>query len=328
MDHQLDERDSRIISLLRADPTILNSRISDQLGVSNATVSARIKKLRDLGVVRVVASTDIRAAGFETWAMVSAQFAPTKQETCESVAMRLAEMPQVVAIGTQLHREQILFHLMGRDGTHIDHLLSEIALAIPAIRPLNSRVVLSLYKYTHNSGPIVDILPDFERRFRELIDTRLQEVFGERELAVLAMLHGDGRMSLREVARRLEFPESQVRSIFRKFENTPGILHYQTIVDPRSLASPYQSQLYLEASYDLLPRILRTLVALPEVTGLATITGKKNLAVTIGVATRHALQRLVTEQIPAIEGVTGIEVVNLHRGYKFDGAWTFPVTAT
>ena len=100
MDHQLDERDSRIISLLRADPTILNSRISDQLGVSNATVSARIKKLRDLGVVRVVASTDIRAAGFETWAMVSAQFEPTKQDTCETVAMRLAQMPQVVAIGT------------------------------------------------------------------------------------------------------------------------------------------------------------------------------------------------------------------------------------
>ena len=78
MDNQTDERDGSIIDMLRADPTVLNSRISEALGVSNATVGARIKKLKDLGIVRVVASTDIRTAGFNTVAIGSMAVAPGK----------------------------------------------------------------------------------------------------------------------------------------------------------------------------------------------------------------------------------------------------------
>lgn len=311
--------------MLRADPTILNSRISDELGVSNATVSARIKKLKDVGTVRVVASTDINVAGFSSWVFATVQFAPSVNDTCESVAARLEQMPQITAIASQLHNEQIMLQLIGRDAADIERLLTDIAASIPAIRNLNARLVLSTYKHSHSSGPIVNIVPDFGRRLRELSDTRLQELLGERELSVLAMLHGDGRMSLREVARRLDYPESQVRSIFRKLENTPGILNYQTIVNPRSLANPYQCELYIKASYRYLPDILDTLEALPEVMGLATITGNQNLALTVGAPARNTLQRIVTERIPAMQGIQEIEVINLHRGFKFDGSWTIPV---
>lgn len=327
MDNGIDERDNRIIAMLRADPTILNSHISDELGVSNATVSARIKNLKDIGMVRVVGSTDINVAGFNSWVFVSAQFAPGMNDTCESVAAQLEQMPQVTAIASQLHNEQIMFQLIGRDAANVDRLLTDIATSIPAIQNLNARVVLSTYKHSNSSGPIVNIVPDFDRRLRELSETRLQELLGERELAVLAMLHGDGRMSLREVARRLDYPESQVRSIFRKLENTPGMLNYQTIVNPRSLANPYQCELYIKASYRYLPDILRTLTAFPEVVGLATITGKQNLAVTVGTPSRNTLQRIVAELIPAMEGVLETEVISLHRGFKFDGSWTIPVTA-
>ena len=327
VENGIDERDSRIIAMLRADPTILNSRISDELGVSNATISARIKKLKEIGLVRVVGSTNINVAGFSSWVFVSAQFAPGKNDSCESVAARLEQMPQVTAIASQQHNEQIMFHLIGRDAADVDGLLTDIAASIPAIKHLNARFVLSNYKRTHNSGPIVNIVPDFDRRLRELSETRLQELLGERELAVLAMLHGDGRMSLREVARRLDYPESQVRSIFRKLENTPGMLNYQTIVDPRSLANPYQCELYIKASYRYLPDILKTLTARPEVSGLATITGSQNLAVTVGTPSRNTLQRTVAELVPAMEGVLETEVISLHRGFKFDGSWTIPVTA-
>lgn len=325
MDNQTDERDGRIIDMLRADPTVLNSRISEALKVSNATVGARIKKLKDIGVVRVVASTDIRAAGFETIAIGSMEVAPGKPDACDAVARELAQVPQIISIGTRLHKEQIMFYVIGRDTADIEQILSTTASSIKAIEDVQVRIVLSIYKHSINHGPIVEVQPNFKRRLRELTDTRLSESFGKRELSVLAMLHGDGRMSLREVARRLDYPESQVRTIFRKFENTPGILNYQTIVNPRSLGHRHVHQLYLRASYRLLPSIVKQLKNMPEVLGLATLSGMMNLTASTSVPSRAALQALVNERIPSIKGVMEVEAIDMLHGYKFDGSWTVPV---
>ncbi len=185
--------------------------------------------------------------------------------------------------------------------------------------------MLSTYKYSLNSGPLVEVQPDFERRLSELTATQLSELYGERELSVLAMLHGDGRMSLREVARRLDYPESQVRTIFRRFENTPGVLNYQTIVNPRALGHRHVHQVYLKANYRLLPDIVKQLSDMPEVLGLATMSGNINLALSTSVTSRAALQELVTDRIPAIEGITEIEVVDMLHGYKFNGSWSVPI---
>ena len=325
MDNQTDERDNRIIDMLRADPTVLNSRISEALGVSNATVGGRIKKLKDLGIVRVVASTDIRAAGFETVAIGSMAVASESPGTCDAVARELAEVPQIISIGTRLHREQIMFYMIGRDAAHIEQILSMTASAIPEVEDAQVRIVLSNYKYSINHGPIVEIQPNFERRLRELTDTQLSESFGERELSVLAMLHGDGRMSLREVARRLDYPESQVRTIFRKFENTPGILNYQTVVNPRSLGHRHVHQLYCRANYRWLPDIVEQLRSMPEVIGLATLSGTMNLTASTSTPSRAALQSLVNERIPSIKGIMEVEVIDMLHGYKFEGSWTVPV---
>ena len=327
MDNQADERDSLIIDMLRADPTVLNTRIGQTLGVSNATVGARIRKLKEAGVVRVVASTDIRAAGFEIFSIGSVEIAPAGPDTCHAVATELARVPQITSIGTQLHQEQIMFHMIGRDTSDIERLLATTASSIDAIKAAHARVVLSNYKHSLNSGPIVEIKPDFEQRLRELTDTRLSESYAERELSVLAMLHGDGRMSLREIARRLDYPESQVRTIFRKFENTPGILNYQTIVNSRALGHRHVHQVYVKANYCLLPGIVKQLKPMPEVLGLATMSGRMNLALSTTVQSRAELQQLVSERIPAIDGIEEIEVVDMLRAYKFDGSWTLPVAS-
>ena len=327
MDNQADERDSLIIDMLRADPTVLNTRIGQTLGVSNATVGARIRKLKEAGVVRVVASTDIRAAGFEIFSIGSVEIAPAGPDTCHAVATELARVPQIIAIGTQLHQEQIMFHMIGRDTSDIERLLATTASSIKSIKAAHARVVLSNYKHSFNSGPIVEVKPDFEQRLRELTDTRLSELYAERELSVLAMLHGDGRMSLREVARRLDYPESQVRTIFRKFENTPGILNYQTIVNSRALGHRHVHQVYAKANYCLLPGIVKQLKTMPEVLGLATMSGRMNLALSTTVQSRAELQQLVSERIPAIDGIEEIEVVDMLRAYKFDGSWTLPVAS-
>ena len=109
--------------------------------VSNATVGARIKKLKDIGVVRVVASTDIRAAGFEAIAIGSMEVASGKPDTCDAVARELAQVPQIISIGTRLHKRQIMFYVIGRDAADIEQILSTTASSIKAIKDVQVRIV-------------------------------------------------------------------------------------------------------------------------------------------------------------------------------------------
>ena len=325
MNNLTDERDGLIIEMLRADPTVQNSQISTALGVSNATIGARIKKLQTGGIVRVVGSTDIRAAGYETFAMGSIQVAAENPNACINAAAALAKMPQIVSIGTQLHQHQIMFHMIGQDPTDIERTLVAAASANPDILDAQVSVVLSNYKYSLNHGPIVEKKPDFNRRLSELSATRLSDCYGKRELSVLAMLHGDGRKSLREVARHLDFPESQVRAIFRKLDDTPGMLNYKTIVNPGALGHRHVHQIYLKANYQFLPAIVKQLTEMPEVLGIANTSAALNLAVSTITPSRIAFRELITERIPAIHGIENFEVVEMMQGFKFEGSWTIPI---
>ena len=50
--HHLDETDKRILRLLQEDAKIPYSRLARMLNVSEATIHLRIKKLRQLGILR------------------------------------------------------------------------------------------------------------------------------------------------------------------------------------------------------------------------------------------------------------------------------------
>ena len=85
--------------------------------------------------------------------------------------------------------------------------------------------------------------------------------------------------------------------------------------------------MYIKANYCRLPEIVKQLKTMPEVLGLATMSGTMNLALSTTVPSRAELQEFVTERIPAIDGIEEIEVVDMLRGYKFDGSWTLPVAS-
>lgn len=324
MSYEADDLDNRIIGLLRADPTIQNSQISNEIGVSNATTGTRIKKLREVGMLRVVASTDIRAAGYKVLTMVTVELSSSKPDTSARVARQLAKFPRSIAIGAMLHQEQLIFNLLGRDTADIEKSLSEISRSIVEIINIHVEFYLSFLKNSLNSGPIHDIQPDSKKRCDELKQTQLAELFNDRELSVLSVLHGDGRISLRQAASQLSLPESQVRAAVRKFEKTPGILNYQTMIDPRVHGNRHACLVFMKINHAQLQKAADILIPLPEVTQLSTLTGSKNLGVIISVQERLKLSLLIEEHLRNIPGVSEIEIMDLVGSYKYDGSWYIP----
>ena len=324
LSYEADDLDNQIIAMLRADPTIQNSKISSAIGVSNATTGTRIKKLQEVGMLRVVASTDIRAAGFNILAMVTVELSSTHPDTSARVAGKLAKYPQIIAIGGLLHQEQLIFNLLGHDTADIEKTLSDISTSITEIANIHVEFYLSFLKNSLNSGPIHDLKPDSTKRFDELKQTELTELFNDRELAVLSVLHGDGRISLRQAASQLSLPESQVRAAVRKFEKMPGILNYQTMIDPRVHGNEHACIVFMKINHALLQQAADILVPLPEVTQLSTLTGSKNLGAIISVQERLELSSIIEEYVRLIPGVTDISIIDLVGSYKYEGSWYVP----
>ncbi len=61
---EIDQIDSRMISLLQKDGRISNIEISKQLNISEATVRTRLKKLIDGGYIQIVAVSNPLKLGF------------------------------------------------------------------------------------------------------------------------------------------------------------------------------------------------------------------------------------------------------------------------
>lgn len=325
--HLADDLDNEIIDRLVAEPTIANNRLADELGVSNATISNRIRALEQSGTVRVVGTTDVRLAGYHAWGWVSIELDPTQGRSYGRFLKHVVAIPQIRGVVSQYHQQQIALEVIGVEAADIEQLIVRDIASRKEVQDVRMTVMVGLHKLHMHMGAMVAMRPAFKKRLAELKATELSALCSERDLAVLASLHGNGRMSLREVARVLDVPESQVRSAIRKFRQTPGLLDYRTIVNPAAIGSRTVCWLGMKVSYTLLPEIIERLCAFPQITALCSLTGAFNLSA-LAVSTDHAsLHDFLDSHVRIIRGVSEILVVGVKMGHKFNGAWTIPVQA-
>ena len=95
----MDSLDRTIIEILQEDGRAPHAEVARRLGVSEGTVRRRLSKLRQDGVIRVVAIAEPEQLGYHTSAFIGLQVDPAR---VEAVATELAALPEAqhVAITT------------------------------------------------------------------------------------------------------------------------------------------------------------------------------------------------------------------------------------
>ena len=84
---ELDQTDEAIIALLRADGRMPYRAIARETGLTENTVRARVRRLEESNTMRVVAVTDIEAAGYGMLLAIGVQ---VENRSPEAVARDLA----------------------------------------------------------------------------------------------------------------------------------------------------------------------------------------------------------------------------------------------
>ena len=118
-----DDLNRRIVRLLQDDGRTAYDVIAQELGVSGGTVRNRVARMREAGMLRIVAVVDPVAVDYESDAMLGVKTAPGVSPA--AVARRLDPFPAVVYIMWVSGRFDLLVEVVCDEATELADFLDE-----------------------------------------------------------------------------------------------------------------------------------------------------------------------------------------------------------
>jgi Lrp/AsnC family transcriptional regulator for asnA, asnC and gidA len=150
---RLDAADRAIVEHLSRDARVSNSEIAEQLGVSEGTVRARIKRMEDQRQIRLTAVTNIDR--FKDAALAYIWIEVERSEQTQSVARELAQIQELGFVGVMLGRSDILAITMVRNTEHLAQFVHERISCIDGVRGTQSTLGVNFVKHDYRMARIV-----------------------------------------------------------------------------------------------------------------------------------------------------------------------------
>ena len=146
---QLDDVDRAILEQLSMDARMPNNRLAGRVGVSPSTCLARVRALREAGVVRGYhAEIDLGALGRPLQAMIAVRLAVHARAQIDDFTEHVRSLPGVLSIFHMTGQTDYLVWVAAADA----HDLREFVVDHLATHPATAHAETSLI-YEHRRGP-------------------------------------------------------------------------------------------------------------------------------------------------------------------------------
>ena len=140
---ELDATDNAIIALLRADGRLPYRAIARELGITEATVRSRVRRLEESDTMRVVAVTDIEAAGYGMLLAVGVQ---VEGRSPDDVARDLAQVREVFSVNVVVGAQDVEILVVAEDQAALNVLLAQQLATVPGVRRLTPALAVDVLK--------------------------------------------------------------------------------------------------------------------------------------------------------------------------------------
>lgn len=147
----LDNLDTNIIDILRTNGRATNQEIAERLSVTAATVSARLQKMEDARVMRVVAVTDFAAHGYN---VIIALGVKVQGRNARDVGCDLAKLPEILSVSIMNGEYDIELLVALRDFSEVHMFLFEHIAAIEGVMHITSGIAVDIIKFEFNLVPL------------------------------------------------------------------------------------------------------------------------------------------------------------------------------
>ena len=142
----LDELDWKIVDILRVDGRMSNREIGRRLQVSEGTVRGRLKRMRQAGVVRITAVTDVRAIGKNVWGSIGIR---VDRERIYEVAKALEEIDELSFVAVTLGLYDLIAFVVADSREQLLEILTERIRGIPGVRRTETAEALEVLKHQY-----------------------------------------------------------------------------------------------------------------------------------------------------------------------------------
>lgn len=143
----LDETNRAIIRLLQRDGRRAYADVAKEVGLSEAAVRQRVRRLLDSGVIQIVAVTDQLQMGFPRAAMVAINV----DGDVQSAASAIGAIDEVDYLVSTAGGIDLLAEVFASDDQHLFSLLNRIR-AIDGVRHAQTYMYFKIHKQTYQWG--------------------------------------------------------------------------------------------------------------------------------------------------------------------------------
>lgn len=307
----LDDLDRAVIGRLREDGRASNRSIADALGVNEATIGSRLRRLEDEHIVRVVAVTDMEALGHEFLAIAKVRVA---DRPVRDVGAELAEMPENIAVVVTMGQYDIFLSILARDRQHLSELITDKLTSVKGVESLRCELALDVLAFHTGWGVLgTEDRPTEPRGPSDAVD--------ELDLQIIDLLQLDARSSNRRIAAELGVSEGTVRARIRRMEDEK-VIRITGIAHPAAFGMGVSAYVGFDVDGGKVNKVAQRLLDIDQVSMVMTSLGDYDLLAVVVAPSREALVDFVLDDLGSIPGVRRTETTESLAVLKHSYTWT------
>jgi DNA-binding Lrp family transcriptional regulator len=309
----LDEIDRAIVTRLREEGRESSRALAQQLGINEVTVAARVRRMEQNFIMRVVAITDIRLFGHRDFAFA---FIRVAGRSLLKAAADFAALPDVIAVTVATGRYDLIVPVLGRDHRHLAELFGTILPGVEGVEEVRGLMALDVLKMDASWA-----LLSAERGATP--DAEPSEMVDELDLALIQLLQVDARRSNRSIAKDLKVSEGTIRARIKRLL-ADHVIRIQAVSD--ALAFGLRAHAYVGiTTTGQAESVAAELVARADVAQVCKTLGEFDLIAVMVAADRQALVSAVINDVAMIPGVRRSETFETFASTKHSYQWSWIV---
>ncbi len=148
MPFALDDVDKRLIESLQEDGRRPYTQLAQTVGLSEAAVRQRVRRLVETGVTQIVAVTDPMTLGFRRMAMIGVRV----DGDVRAAADTIADLPEIDYLVIVAGSFDLLVEAVCEDDDDLLALLNDKIRAVPGVSSTDTFTYLKICKETYTWG--------------------------------------------------------------------------------------------------------------------------------------------------------------------------------
>ncbi|WP_205695488.1 Lrp/AsnC family transcriptional regulator [Conexibacter sp. SYSU D00693] len=306
----LDVLDHELIVRLRADGRASTRALAADLGVTEGTVAARLRRLAADGVLRIVAVAHAEAFGLPCMSVV---FVRVGDRSPHDVAADVSQVAATTGVNVCSGGAGVVANVLTRDLAELAEVHEQL-MSIRGVGAARTEMVVDTPRFdTRWSGRAFLHQHDLPR-------PAIADDHDDLDVALVTALQDDARLSNRRIAAQLGVSESTVRSRLRRLEDE-GAIRIQAVCDVEHFGLGAHGYVTVRAAPGRLQEARDVLLDVPELGFISRTIGSVDFVAFAAAQTRERVLDLVMTDVAGHPAIAEVELFEGCGTYKHVFAW-------